>query len=362
MQNPKILIVDDEVIHLDAIMDIIEDAGCNYDIFTAFNGKTAFEIALKEIPDLIITDWEMPKMNGIKLIKHLKEDSRTIDIPVIMCTRIMTSSENLKTALKVGAVDYIRKPVDKIELIARTKANLHLAEKYNEVKKLNEMKDKIFSVISHDLRGPVGTIKSFTDLILRNELKYSQEEFIKFVKLIGKQIGSIFNILENLLLWARSQSNSILYRPERQPINNAITNNIELLEEIATKKSIEIINEATSNHYAIFDLSLISTVIRNLIANAIKFTPQNGKITINTEKGELYHTVSVADTGTGISPERIDKIFDKASYETTFGTDGEKGSGLGLKLCMDFIEKHNGKIGVNSILGKGSTFYFTLHV
>lgn len=357
MQMPKILIVDDEMVHLDAIIDIIEDEGYNCEVFSALNGKKALEIATKEMPDLIISDWEMPEMNGIELIKHLKSETKTADIPVIMCTGIMTTSENLETALNIGAVDYVRKPIDKIELIARIKANLHLAEKYKEVKKLNQMKDKIFSVISHDLRGPIGTIKSCTDLIIDNEFNDEKEEIIE---IIGRQSSSVFNTLENLLSWALSQQDSILFNAQKQAINKSIKDNIQLLDEIAAKKKIKISNQVAENHSATFDLNLISTVIRNLLTNAIKFTPVDGEITINAIEDESYHTVSISDTGIGISSERIDTIFDKASYETTFGTESEKGSGLGIRLCQEFIEMHKGKMWVKSELGKGSEFYFSI--
>jgi two-component system sensor histidine kinase/response regulator len=360
MQIPKILILDDEVSHLEAIIDIIEDAGCNYEILSALSGKTALEITQKEMPNLIITDWEMPTMNGIEFIEQLKKNQTSIDIPVIMCTGIMTTSENLETALRVGAVDYIRKPVDKIELIARIKANLHLAEKYNEVKKLNEMKDKIFSVISHDLRGPVGMIKSFADLIIKGEFENNQGELIDIIKIISKQSSSIFNTLENLLSWARSHRNAIVFNPQKQALNNSIINSIQLLDEVASKKKIKIINQVYENHDASFDLNLISTLVRNLITNAIKFTHKNGQITIDAQENESHHIVSITDTGIGISPERMELIFDKASYETSFGTQSEKGSGLGIKLCQEFIEMHQGKIWVESELGKGSTFYFSI--
>lgn len=360
MQNPKILIVDDEIVHLDAIIDIIEEEEWNYEVFSALNGKTALDIAKKEMPDLIITDWEMPEMSGIELIKQLKNDTHTADIPVIMCTGIMTTSKNLETALNIGAVDYVRKPVDKIELIARIKANLHLAEKYREVKKLNQMKDKIFSVISHDLRGPVGTIKSFADLLVESDFKEDKKEFVDCIKIIGKQSSSIFNTLENLLSWALSQRNNVSFNPQKQPINKSIEDNIQLLDEMAAKKQIEITNLVNENHSANFDLNLISTVVRNLLTNAIKFTPIHGKITIDAKEEEAYHSVSITDTGVGISVEQIDRIFDKTSYETTIGTELEKGSGIGIKLCQEFIEMHKGNIGVKSELGKGSEFYFSI--
>jgi len=134
MQTPKVLIVDDEIMHIDAIIDIFEDADVNFEVFTAFNGKSALEIALKEMPDLIISDWEMPEMSGIEFIKELKEDSRISDIPVIMCTGVMTTSLNLRTALNAGAVDFVRKPVDPIELIARTNSIMQLGASIKEIK------------------------------------------------------------------------------------------------------------------------------------------------------------------------------------------------------------------------------------
>ena len=128
MQNPKILIVDDEIVHLDAIIDMLENEDCNYEVFSAFNGKTAFEIAKKEMPNLIISDWEMPEMNGIELIKHLKSETKTANIPIIMSTGVMFTSEHLKIAMEAGAIDFIRKPIDEVELLARVNSAILLFE------------------------------------------------------------------------------------------------------------------------------------------------------------------------------------------------------------------------------------------
>lgn len=357
-----VLIVDDEPRNIKIISDIFEDSNLNYNIIGVPNGKTGLEVIEKVLPDLIITDWEMPEMNGIDFIKKLKQYEETKDIPIIMCTGIMTTSENLETALNVGAVDYIRKPIDKLELIARTKANLHLAEKYNEVKKLNTMKDNIFSVISHDLRGPVGTLKSFVDLILCNLHNYSIQQLEELIAMISKQSSSVYSTLENLLLWANSQRNNVSYQPVKQKIIDVVLENIALLNAGAENKQISLQNNIPDDLTATFDTNLISTVIRNLISNAIKFTEKGGIVSVNVEKGELFHTIIVSDTGIGIDTERINKIFDKTSYKTTFGTNAEKGSGLGLKLSLDFVEIHNGKIWVESEVGKGSKFCFTLPV
>jgi len=356
----NILIVDDQPENLQTIADIFIKSQLHYEIIQAPNGKIALKIIEKIVPDLIIADWEMPEMDGIEFIKQLKQNKNTVDIPVIMCTGVMTSSKNLQTALRAGAVDYIRKPIDEIELIARTRANLHLADNYAKIKQLNESRNKIFSIIGHDLKGPVGNMKSFLDMILSKQMDLDYDEIIAFLGLLEKQSTATYNILENLLVWANSQLNNTVINPAEQKINLAIKNNIVLLEGIASKKNISINNKTSDDLIAFFDFNLISTVIRNLIANAIKFTSENGTITIDVEQNESQTVVSITDTGIGICPERLETIFDDASFETTLGTDNEKGSGLGLKLCRHFVEQHNGKIWVESEAEKGSSFIFSI--
>ena len=355
-----ILIVDDEPKNLHTIIDIFAKSNLPYKIINSPNGKIALNLVEKKLPDLIITDWKMPEMDGIEFIKQLKKKDKTKDIPVIMCTGIMTSSENLETALNAGAVDYIRKPVDKIELIARTKANLHLSESYKKIKELNKAKSNILTIIAHDLKSPVGSIKSFINLIIKKQYNFDHAKIMEFIPIMGKQITSVYNILENLLEWSNSLRNNITYNPVKQEIDIAVCENLELLENLANKKNISIINKINNDILAYFDSTLISTVIRNLIANSIKFTSDNGSITIYAEKKQSEIIISVSDTGVGIPSETITKIFNKTSYETTFGTNSEEGSGLGLKICSDFVAKHKGKIWVESKEGIGSTFSFTI--
>ncbi len=358
----NILIVDDQPDNLQAIADIFERENFPCQVIKAPGGEVALRIIERQIPDLVITDWEMPGMDGIELIEKLKQNSGTVDIPVIMCTGVMTSSENLETALQAGAVDYIRKPVDPVELIARTKANLHLADKYKEIQELNRIKDNFLSIVSHDLRSPLGNIISFTDMILEEADMFVNKEIIDFISSINKQSDSIFEMLENLLSWVNDQRENLVFDLKTRFLSLAVISNIELLYNAAKAKNITIVNNVNESIKAKFDLILISAVVRNLISNAIKFTPENGTITIDAElKGEFVE-VSVRDTGIGIEEARLEKIFDKSSRQTTLGTNKERGSGLGLKISADFVEKHNGRIWVESEKDKGSKFIFTLPV
>ena len=205
-------------------------------------------------------------------------------------------------------------------------------------------------------------MKFYIENVLAREDRYEQKQLVNFVASIGKQSTSVLNVLENLLAWANCQRNNISYQPKKQDILLAVQTNLDLLSKTAKKKNITIRNEIQSTILLNYDLNLISTVVRNLIANAIKFTKKDGEIVIRALKIEENIEISVTDTGVGIDSERIEKIFDNTTYETTYGTDREKGSGLGLKLCQDFVVKHNGKIWVESELNKGSSFIFTLPI
>ncbi len=356
----KILVVDDNPHIINIIIDILSENNADYYFYPAKNGKIAYDLALLKKPDLIITDWDMPIVNGIELIKNLKANKQTQEIPIIMATAVMLTSSDLKESLEAGAVDYIRKPVDEIELIARVQATLKLSESYKTIKEINEVKDNILAVISHDLRGPVGTIKSFIELVLDESANFDHEKKKKFLQQINNQSSSILNILENLLSWANSQRDNIIFNPKKQQIGHALHSNIKLLEETANYKKILIINKISDNVLAYYDLNLISVVLRNLIANALKFTPEGGNISIDANTYENSIEILVTDTGVGIDPERINNIFSETHHEATYDTNAQKGSGLGLKLCKKFVEKHNGKIWVKSTLNKGSSFIFTL--
>ncbi len=358
--HKRILIVDDQLENLQAIYQMLEKAAISEEIALATSAQQAYKVIESQLHDLIVTDWEMPDINGIEFIAALKENPATQDIPVIMCTGIMTSSQNLETALAAGATDYIRKPVDEIELIARVKANLHLSEQYRQIKQLNESKETLFSILSHDLRGPIGLIRSFAEMVGMDKKSFQPQEVLEVIDIIGKQSRGVLAILENLFLWARNQRNQVSVNFQKWPLHKAIQENIELLEAQAASKHISIVNHIPKDFTARFDLDMISTVFRNLIANAIKFTPENGQITLSATTKADSLIFSVTDTGVGIPPGRLELLFQKNRFETTSGTQNESGSGLGLKLCQEFIEKHHGKIWAESAVGKGSAFKFSL--
>lgn len=369
-QNEKnILIVDDGLDNLRLIVEFLVESKLPYDITQSPDARIALELIERKKPDLIITDWEMPNMDGIEFIKTLKSNQQTKDIPVIMCTGVMTTSENLQTALNAGAIDFVRKPIDKVELIARTHSALLLAESYKqiiatnkELEATNATKDKFFSIIAHDLKTPFNSMLGFGQILKDNLKRENYENIKEFVNLMYDSAADGFKLLENLLEWARMQTGKIKFAPGNFSLPESIQDNITLLMQNARKKDIQLSSKIFDRIKVFADNNMINTVLRNLISNAIKFTEQGGSITVECRKDGDMAVVRVIDTGIGIKAEKIDKLFKLDESFTTLGTENEKGTGLGLTLCKEFIEKHNGTIWVESETGKGSSFCFTLPV
>jgi two-component system, sensor histidine kinase and response regulator len=366
MDEVTILVIDDEQSYLDLITLTLEKR--NYNVLQAINGKMGCEVAERFLPDIIIVDWEMPVMNGIEAIKVLKSKESTRLIPIIMATGIMTSSEHLETALTAGAVDYIRKPIDSIELLARLNSSLKLAlsykqlsQQFDKVQALNSTKDKFFSIISHDLRGPVSSFKTFIDLMLGSNFDLTKTEDLKdMLKIMQKSASNTYDLLENLLLWSKSEKNELVIQPTKVNIKKLAEECIENLIIISAKKEILVEVEMDGTFFAFCEENMVRTVVRNLLSNAVKFTNRGGLIKVKAQIEKNMVIVSIADNGVGISPYNLDKIFNKLHHFSTYGTDNEKGAGMGLTLCKEFVERHNGKIWMESTLGEGSTFSFSL--
>lgn len=225
---------------------------------------------------------------------------------------------------------------------------------------LNKDKDKFFSIISHDLKNPFNAIIGFSDLLIEQIKKKDYENIGEFANIILQSSNRAMDLLTNLMAWAQSQSGRMNFNPEYFDIIPLINEVILLLKNISEQKSILIANTLPASIHVNADKEMISTVLRNLISNAIKFTQAEGKITISAMSKQNQLTVSVSDTGVGISKKRIDKLFNISDGYSTPGTQNEKGTGLGIILCKEFITINNGEIWVESKEGIGTTIYFSL--
>jgi signal transduction histidine kinase/ligand-binding sensor domain-containing protein len=237
-------------------------------------------------------------------------------------------------------------------------------EELNDLNKtltaLNSTKDKFFSIIAHDLRNPFHTILGLSEIVLGNIGREEPEKIRKSVSDIRDAAKHTFDLLQNLLIWARAQTGALDFQPMSFDLTERILENIDLVKSQAEKKEIELSYRDTVPIIVTGDKRMIDTVLRNLLTNAIKFTQQHGKITVLTKEKDDHFEVVVQDTGIGIEEANTRKIFLLDNKYTRKGTDMERGSGLGLVLCREFVEKHKGTIRVVSEPGKGSSFIFTL--
>jgi two-component system, sensor histidine kinase and response regulator len=354
-----ILVVDDTEQNLSVLGNILMETG--YEVIPASSGKEAFESISEMLPDLILLDIMMPEMDGYEVCKILKSDEITKEIPVIFLTAKIETEDVIK-AFNLGAVDYVTKPFRKEELLARVKTHLELRRSLKAEQDLVKMKDKLFSIIGHDLRGPIGTFMMMLETVTDEENKYTVEKIMEYLHKMKDVAKSIYQLLDNLLCWARSQRKLVEYHPFDLFLHNIVEQCCKVLNESATKKSITLYNEISPGTVVFCDENTITTVIRNLISNSLKFTTEGGNITIKENKNVKFVEVAVKDSGVGMSGDSLKKLFRQDQIFTKFGTNGEKGTGLGLLLCKDFVEGNGGNIRVESEIGKGTTFYFTLPV
>ena len=242
---------------------------------------------------------------------------------------------------------------------ARTKT-LQIQKLNDELKRVNLNKDRFISLLAHDLKSPFNSLLGFSELLVENYDGFTDKEIREYIQNIYTSAQVSYLLMDELLMWARVQSDQFPFKPEKIDLNSLCKNLIVYHELVAAKKNISLNFSDSEVVYALADELMLKTILRNLLVNAIKFTQPMGSIRIEITRKENQALISVFDTGVGMSPEEISMLFDIAKLKSRTGTANEKGTGLGLLLCKDMVEKHGGNIWVESTLGKGSTFRFTV--
>lgn len=243
-------------------------------------------------------------------------------------------------------------------------SNIDLVEKNKELKELNATKNKFFTIIAHDLRGPLNAILGCAEMLLKNHKIFDEEELELFSKTFFKTSENTCKTVENLLTWSHSQLNKVTRKPTSINVNIFVSDIIVQLQEISNLKEIKVENHIGQSLYAKADRDIANVVLQNLLSNAIKFSHRNSTIKIGARQVQSnkkdYIEICVADSGLGMNTDTIEKLFKIENTKSLEGTENEQGTGLGLLLCKEFAEKNDGRIYVESELGKGSRFYFTL--
>lgn len=363
----KVLIIEDNVITLDEIEMRLNDLGYTT-IETAVNGQEAFNKAETFKPDLILSDINLGQ--GIDGIATVKQIQHSLNVPVIYITAY-DDDTTLKRAQITEPYAYLIKPINEREMSIAISIALY---KHNAEKKLQELNQQLqetitvknifFSIIAHDLRTVFNGILGFFEIFFKSDHEsdhVTDDQNTHILSLIHQSAISAYTLLGNLLTWSRSQTNKIEFRPEHINGTQIVNEVFNLYKETAQKKNITLLNNIDEAIKIFADKNMLDVIIRNLVGNALKFTPRDGSISISVHQASANEIIiSVKDTGLGMDEHVLNDLFRLDKKVSTTGIEGEKGTGLGLILCKDFVEKHNGKIWAESEVGVGSTFSFSI--
>jgi len=376
---------------------VLEKEG--YSFSKATSGTDALKILLKEDDfSLILLDVKMPIMDGYETAELIYQREKLKNIPIIFITGQDYEETNVFKGYKAGAVDYIRKPFNpqilrskvavfaelykknqllkkkeeelsesnenlkklNLDLENRVKARTQELENLNkELKDLNLAKDKILSVISHDLRNPFTALLASSEKLSRDIEKLGTAEIKNFSQVIHRTSKKILNQLNELVEWAKTQREKTNFNPSKFQLSKGTRESIELLKNNASHKAIRLEYSIKDDIYVHADALMLRSILQNLITNAIKFTPEGGLVKVTARPSEKMVEVCVQDNGVGIDNELKSKLFIQTAPSVT-GTNNEQGTGLGLLLVKDFVTQHGGTIEVESEVGKGTCFKFTV--
>lgn len=387
-----ILCVDDEEIILDALRGQLEDTwGEEFVIETADNPEDAIEI-FEELKDegykvpVIISDYVMPQMKGDEFLQHIHQIAP--ETHKILLTG-QASLEGVTNAINNAKLyRYIPKPWDKEDLALTIKeavrsyvqgkeiiyknaeleaVNLSLEEKVKrrtaELELANATKDKFFSIIAQDLKGSFNNLIGFSETLINDFKELDDEGKLNFLNRIKVLSDNTYKLLQNLLDWARVQTSQIKYEPELFNVKEIVDEVLEMQKDHSDSKKISVVNEVEDSSVVYADKSMLRTIVRNISSNAIKFTSEGGEVKLiakPSETRENFLEFAIADNGIGMSEDKVSRLFTISEKVKTFGTAKEEGTGLGLILCKEFVEKNSGKIKVESKEGEGSCFTFEL--
>lgn len=363
----KILIVDDVMSNVLLLKVLLTNE--KFAIATASNGRQALEQVEKENPDLVLLDVMMPDMSGFEVAQHLKSNPNTADIPIIFLTALNSTADIVK-GFQVGANDFISKPFNKEELIIRVTHQISLVaakrlilSKTEELQRTIAGRDKLYSVIAHDLRSPMGSIKMVLNMLILNlPSEKIGAEMYELLTMANQTTEDVFSLLDNLLKWTKSQIGKLNVVYQDVDLVEVTDGVIEIFSMVASLKKIRIREMKPEKMMVNADIDMLKTVVRNLLSNAIKFSKENSEVLVKMEEVDGMAVVSVQDYGCGISEEGQKKLLHTDTHFSTFGTNNEEGSGLGLLLCKDFVVKNGGKLWFTFKEGEGSIFSFSIPV
>ncbi len=361
----KLLIVDDILSNILLLKAILVRE--KFKIISADSGKKALEMIDSEKPDLVLLDVMMPLMDGYETCQNIRKNYTLEELPVILVTAL-NNNEDIVKGFSFGANDFVTKPFNNDVLLMRIKfqlsvvrANRLIQSQADELSKTIISRDKLYSIIAHDIRSPLATTMIIMNYVTEKIKDYDNidSDVVEMLMNVNSISEDAFNLFDNLLKWTKSQTGALKTVLQKIDISSLTISSIDFLSKVAHNKKIDIEVVGADEQVEVYaDIDMIKTIYRNLISNAIKFSHEGSKIIVKLENEQDKVVINVIDSGYGISAEDIVKIESGKVDFTKAGTKNESGSGLGLNLTKEFINRNGGELSVISELGKGSTFSF----
>lgn len=353
--NSRVLVVDDEPANIFLMEGILEGEG--YRVVSADNGIEAVKIAFDSPPDAIFLDLMMPEVSGFEVLDALSGDPVLRDIPVIVVSA-KTDSEDVVLALDKGAVDYIKKPFEVVDLLARLRAALRLKDREDKLKKMIQLKDQFVSIVSHDVRSSLSAIMLYSQVFMEKaELRENlSEKQMKLLSNMFDETGRLTDYLNKLLNLAYIESGKLELERDNVELAQIVGESIKVYFTRAKEKRLKLETDIPDDIIVDVDRTLFIQVINNLISNAIKFTPSGGRITLSAQQEEESIVLKISDSGVGMTREELNSLFSEFKKHYSRGTEGETGTGLGLSICRKIVTAHGFRIDVQSQKGMGTEF------
>ena len=356
-----VLVVDDEERNRRLLRDVLISKGCR--VTEARDGEEALVLARRELPDVILLDIMMPKFDGFEVCRSLKADTATMQIPILIVTALKERADSIK-GLAAGADDFITKPIDTEEVSLRVRNALRMkrmhdqvSEDYEKLSVLEKLRDNLIHMVVHDMRTPLTAVLGSLDVV-HGEMADAGID-LEMVQIGKAATDELMEMVNELLDVSRLEAGELPLHIETCEGSDVVEEATRLLDPTWAEVSIAL-DVPPETVPLQCDRNLIRRVITNLAGNAIKFTPRGGQVTVMLRSTDTDVNISVTDTGRGIAPEHHDRVFEKFG-QIEARQDGVKhSSGLGLTFCKLAVESHGGKIGLESEVGKGCTFWFTL--
>jgi two-component system sensor histidine kinase/response regulator len=361
----RVLVVDDQDANRSLLRDLLEAQG--HEVIEAIDGAEALQRVATTAPDVILLDIGMPGMDGFEVCRRIKAEPATASIPVLLLTALSQRDQRL-LGIGAGANDYITKPIDKSDLALRVRNAVRMHQLYVEVEqqyrrleRLELLRDSLVHMIVHDLRSPLAGIRAYLDLLKLDGAGRLNQDMTESIDEARKVAVQMTEMVSDLLDVSRLEVGKMPLELALADVGAVATEAVSGIGA-AAKRVILHLEQPAERLRALCDAGVVRRVIANLVGNAIKFTQASGRIRLVVQGDDRQVKVSVSDTGPGIPPEYQEKIFDKYGQVEAARHGAKHSSGLGLTFCKFAVEAHGGRIGVDSVVGEGSTFWFLLPV